>query len=538
MPHRFDLEDGALAVLVGGMFLRAGWFGLGLLRLRRYRRHARRLAPVPSAVERVQRQLGIYPQMALSDEITGPVTFGVRNPIVLFPAKFPNLDASVQEALASHELLHVRRRDWLFTVIEELIRALFWFHPAVWWLLGQIQLAREQAVDGAVIAHTVARQQYVDALLTLSGARQQLDLMPAPLFLRRRHLTRRVAAIVKETEMSKRRLYTSLAASLGGLVLIVWLVAASLPLSASPQTVADSPGVTVSGADRLIHRAPVEYPKEASEKGIEGTVMLQVQVAASGTVSDASVESGPMELRKPALASVLQWHFMKDAAGRQQVSVAFKLPAPGQPAAVQPPPPPAAVKMEGTPPVIKGVVFQGVEPAAAEELRRLLPSVEGQTPSATIINNQRSVIREFDEHLTLSFVPTEGGLNLVVRPAKLEPSVQPQPTEPPVQPQLAGPSIPQRIRVGGNVQRAMLTHQAMPVYPPEAKQAGVSGTVRMSVVIGRDGKVISLTLESGDPLLAPAAMEAVKQWEYRPTLLNGNPVEVVTTVDVNYTLAR
>ncbi len=95
---------------------------------------------------------------------------------------------------------------------------------------------------------------------------------------------------------------------------------------------------------------------------------------------------------------------------------------------------------------------------------------------------------------------------------------------------------PQRIRVGSNVQAANLIHQAAPVYPPLAKAAAIQGTVRFTVIVGRDGSIQNLTLISGHPLLVEAAREAVQQWQYKPTLLNGQPVEVVTQIDVNLTL--
>jgi TonB family protein len=95
---------------------------------------------------------------------------------------------------------------------------------------------------------------------------------------------------------------------------------------------------------------------------------------------------------------------------------------------------------------------------------------------------------------------------------------------------------PQRIRVGGNVQAANLVHKVNPVYPPQAKEAGIQGTVRFTVIIGFDGHMQHLQLVSGHPLLVEAAREAVSQWRYKPTLLNGSPVEVVTQVDVNFTL--
>jgi TonB family protein len=95
-----------------------------------------------------------------------------------------------------------------------------------------------------------------------------------------------------------------------------------------------------------------------------------------------------------------------------------------------------------------------------------------------------------------------------------------------------------RLRVGGQVQQANLVRIVQPEYPREAKAGGVEGTVKLQVRIERDGHVSEATVISGNPLLIAAAIEAVKQWLYRPTLLNGNPVEVETEVDVNFTLSK
>jgi periplasmic protein TonB len=95
----------------------------------------------------------------------------------------------------------------------------------------------------------------------------------------------------------------------------------------------------------------------------------------------------------------------------------------------------------------------------------------------------------------------------------------------------------QRIRVGGSVQNAMMVRRVMPAYPALAKQARVSGTVRLQGVISKEGTIQQLQVISGHPLLVPAALEAVKQWVYRPTLLNGDPVEVIAPIDVNFTLS-
>ena len=97
-------------------------------------------------------------------------------------------------------------------------------------------------------------------------------------------------------------------------------------------------------------------------------------------------------------------------------------------------------------------------------------------------------------------------------------------------------ATPQRIRVGAGVQRENLVRMVDPVYPPLAFQARIQGTVRFTAIIGRDGRIQNLQLVSGHPLLVESARVAVSQWDYKPTLLNGSPVEVVTQVDVNFTL--
>jgi protein TonB len=94
------------------------------------------------------------------------------------------------------------------------------------------------------------------------------------------------------------------------------------------------------------------------------------------------------------------------------------------------------------------------------------------------------------------------------------------------------------IRVGGNVSQANLIRQIKPSYPPLAKAARVQGTVKFEAVIAKDGTIQNLHLISGPPLLVQAAMQAVQQWQYRPTLLNNEPVEVITTIDVNFTLSQ
>ena len=112
------------------------------------------------------------------------------------------------------------------------------------------------------------------------------------------------------------------------------------------------------------------------------------------------------------------------------------------------------------------------------------------------------------------------------------------PPPPPPPPQKAeAPKPPERVRTGGKVQAALLIHEVDPEYPKLARQARVDGAVLLTAIIARDGTVQNLVLVSGNPLLVHAAVDAVKQWVYKPTYLNGVPVEVLTEVEVNFHLS-
>jgi TonB family protein len=528
-----------LALGVGAM-LRLGWLGIGLWRLRRYRLKSRP-AQVDSRVD-----------IRLSGFVSSPVTFGVRNPVVLLPESFPELDAAIQRAILCHELLHVERRDWLFTVGEEVIRAVFWFHPAIWWLLGEIGLAREQEVDRLVVERTRARESYVDALLAIAGVTPQLDLAPAPLFLRKRHLKQRVVSILKEAAMSKKRWISALAAGLGVVAAACWVVTATLPLTAAPQVVNDGAGVTVdTGGAALMHRAPVNYPAAARSKGVQGTVVVQARTDSSGNVVDAQVMTGPDELRRAALESVLQWHFAGESAGStRQVSITFRAPAGSTPVdaqagseAMSAPPRKGAMPRfrdpawQGT---VSGIVFIGLSDQARNDLASRLPLHEGETANADSLQKLQAVVHDFDEHLAIGFGMKD---NTQIRITISNPgsmmrydSMTATPNGPvasTLTPPVGG------IKVAGDVQQANLVEKVTPVYPQLAKQARISGIVHLEAIIGKDGSVLELkALPGSHPLLIPAAIEAVKQWKYKPTLLNGEPVEVVTTIEINFTLTE
>jgi TonB family protein len=318
-------------VLWVGIVVRAAWLGIGAWVLGRIRRDADRLDPIPEPIARAQDLVGTSAALCVSRRVAGPFTFGLRNPVVVFPPAIASLAPSVQHAIACHELLHVRRRDWLFQVLEEAVRTILWFHPGVWWLVGRIQLTREQVVDQESIALVDSRERYVEALLAVAIGKSPGFLTPAPAFFRRSLLKKRVAQILQEKTMTTRRLMISLGASAAALALATTFAVRSFPLQAQgqPRSAGSQPVEIVKGGEHLLHGELPEYPRHAIEQKVEGDVLLDIAVDDQGEVSDARILSGPDELRKAALSSVLGWHYAPSAvrSASTQATIRFTLAA-------------------------------------------------------------------------------------------------------------------------------------------------------------------------------------------------------------------
>lgn len=117
-------------------------------------------------------------------------------------------------------------------------------------------------------------------------------------------------------------------------------------------------------------------------------------------------------------------------------------------------------------------------------------------------------------------------------------SVAPPPPPSPPKAAAPRPAAPEQITVGGDVQAGLILQKMQPVYPALARQGRIEGAVLLKAIIGIDGKIKSLSVVSGHPLLVDAAQDAVRRWTYQPTLLNGNPVEVKTEIVVHFALAH
>lgn len=533
--NQLPVAEILLGIYLAGVTLRGIWLLLGLLRLGHYRQNATELQPAPASLAAAQERLATFPDIRVSSDITSAVTFGFWNAVILLPPSFLDLDERSQEAIVVHELMHVWRGDWIFAISEEIVRSILWIHPAIWWLLAQIQLTREQVVDRATVEFTSSREQYLEALLAVARTKVRPDLALAPLFLRKRHLAKRVAAIIKEIRMSKRQMISSLV-TVFTLALVTARVAVFVfPLESTAQEAGSyqSPGISVDTyGHKLLHASRVDYPQSAREQRIEGTVVLQLSLNAQGQVSDARVTSGPDELRNAALSSALQWHLANESGQPTtiQTSITFKTP-PSSPGFVIAP---NQSKVLG-PSVVRKIEYFNVPDNLREALQRRLSVRVGDTVAPGFGEGLAAEIRAVDEHLKFGYrtEPDGSGVLFISLGNTGEAIRLPEtPFNPPPTPGV------KRILIGGNIQSQKVIDKPVPLYPALAKQARIQGTVRYNVLIGKDGTIQAMELVAGHPLLVEAATPAVRQWKYQTTLLNGDPVEVITVVDVNFTLSQ
>lgn len=337
--------------------------------------------------------------------------------------------------------------------------------------------------------------------------------------------------------ISKTRLVFMSGAAAALLATACWLATGAFPLTAAPQIVDDAPGVSVNlnGAE-LMHRAPVSYPAEALAKGVEGAVAVQVRIDAGGEVSDAEVISGPDELRKTVLQSVLTWHFDRSAASSTRtVNIDFtKPPENAQPArqlrstqredtaqaaSAVPAPVPPRLPMTGR---LERITIAGLSDSARIELLSRLPVRVGGEWSAESLAAVRAAVKEFDAHLTVGLARTGSGdlfLNIALAATGAN-------------------SNPDGVYTAGNgVSPPAVLTKADPEYSEEARAAKYSGSVMLQVVVGTDGKADVIdVIRSVGMGLDEKAVEAVQKWTFRPGVLNGVPVPVRALIEVNFRL--
>jgi protein TonB len=485
--------EAALWIIAAGIVIRLVRLVYGLVRLRGVRRSGH-LAAADLEHDDLQRALGTRAEIRYIRH-GQPVTCGVWRPVVLLPEHLTLQPPNIQRAVLTHELLHVKRRDWLWVLGEELLRAVLWFHPAVWWLVARVRLAREEVVDELTVLATGRRRTYLEALLAFADA---APFSAGAAFACRRHLFRRMTLISKEAVMSSKRIAVSCAVLVCGVVAASWYAVKAFPLMAQAPAVgglvfqsgaANQPGPLEQSAKAITPENPIprrtysvtpRYPA-----GIDGGVVfltLRITINALGRVGEAR-----------SYAQII--------GGRGNPAVA--------------PPSDAFVK------------------AALEAVRQWVYEPPAEGPVSFDVGFVFSPGSE--TALTAYGTPI-----LMERPRQASNGIVPPPPPPPPPPAPAwtreGATIGNPLRIAGDVKAPIKVRDVKAQYPPMAQSAKVEGIVVLETVIGIDGRVDQLRVLRSIPLLDQAAMDAVKEWEFEPATLNGTPVPVIVAVTVNFTL--
>ncbi len=526
--HTLPWRQALLIVLAAGCAARALWLAVGFGKLRRWRRTRQPSRRCPPRLDLLRAYCGAQrpvPDVAFH---VGPGDVrAVGGRWWCCQASFAELPADTQEAIACHELLHVRRHDWIVTVAEQSVRAALWFHPAVWWLIGQVQLAREQTVDGEVVALTAqshavferaaghGRESAGDG----SGAGHSVFAKAPPeesggSALEGDHYVETYAHFVLRNQLRP--------VARGGL-------ARTPHISATGRACSAGPGLSRTCCT-------------ASRRSIRGRRARSISKARScwrftstprATCPTRRFSAGRRSCAARRSQAVLQWHYSPKAMTlptTTQVTMDFKLPKEGdrchgwRKVAL----PQAHCHVEET---SRSMVSRA---AARDELLAALAAARrrhrgcgchalgGERPCAIL-----TIIWRVSESMA-----NRGTLRIFLAPMRRagdRAGVF----------QFAHRSDAEaRFAWAAMCNRPSWCRKCGPFIRPEAKAQRIQGIVMLEAIIGKDGKVENLKVLSGDPLLAPAALEAVRQWQYQTTLLNGDPVEVVTQIDVNFTLSQ
>lgn len=312
-----------VAVLTAGAAIRLAWLGLGLVRLSAIRRRSTALQPASHFVGDLASQLGSA-GIHLSDDVDGPVTTGVRRPLVLLPRRTLGLPLPLQRAIVCHELIHVRRHDWVYTVAEQVWCALLWFHPAAPLLVSRVGLMREALVDRETVALTGDRRAYAQALLAFAEPIERTPVAVVPL-IRPRHLSRRIALITQEVPMSHRHITAALVVGIATVSAATAASVSRFPMSAAPS---HAPAVRASSAQetqeeavrpgqgvtlpRPIKEVRPKYTPAAMEAKIHGEVEMDIVVLPNGDPGEIVISrslDAVYGLDDAAMQAASQWKF-------------------------------------------------------------------------------------------------------------------------------------------------------------------------------------------------------------------------------------
>ena len=320
-----DVAQWMLLVVFAGIAARLLRLALGFIRLRGIVANAAPDSSLDELARDLATTLDTHATLTITDDIETPATVGVRRALVLLPRRVLHLPPAVQRAVIAHELMHVKRRDWLQTIAEEFWCAALWFHPAARIIAERLSLARETVVDEATILLTRDRRAYAEALLAFSNPQPHLPGVTA--LVGRRHLSQRISLIAEEEVMSRGRIFVSFAIALIMSAAATSSAIGAFPITGAPeqarQIFRPGPGDGVT-LPTVVREVKPKYTPEAMERKIQGSVWLETVVLETGDIGDVIITrslDAEYGLDQQAIAATKQWKFEPGTKDGKPVAV-------------------------------------------------------------------------------------------------------------------------------------------------------------------------------------------------------------------------
>ena len=327
VPAGLDPGRIVLLIVAAGIGARLLWLGLGLIKLRSIVARASLDDRFADITGELTGSLGVTATVWVSDDLEGPATVGLIQPVVLLPPSVRHMSAAVQRAIICHELLHVKRLDWLQTLGEEVWRSLLWFHPHAHLMASKLSLAREMVVDEQTILITRDRRAYAEALLAFSNPQPHvIGLTP---FIGRRTLSQRISLIAEEASMSRHRALAIAFIALTALIAITAAAVDRFPMFATlqAQSAVYKPGNGVT-LPEVVKEVKPKYTAAAMQAKIQGSVWIACVVTETGDVADIKVTKSldtEFGLDQEAVDAARQWKFKPGRKDGKPVAVSITL---------------------------------------------------------------------------------------------------------------------------------------------------------------------------------------------------------------------
>jgi TonB family protein len=525
------------------------------------------------------------PQLRASHAVVVPVTIGWRVPVVVLPADWPFWDGWKLYAVLAHELAHIRRADWLITVAGSLNRCLFWFHPLAWWLERHLSALSEQACDEAALHTVTDATRYARAVLEFAAALQGgRRLAYGVAMARTAKVSRRINRILELRTPGPGVMKKSTWVAVLACALPLVYTAAAIEVTRTATELTPRPGLAqmLTEGSKLSAADAEELERQLARDSDDPTARAKlISYYFAHDMADPAVEHIYRLIEQHPESEVAVYYskiHVRSSADAEHLKSLWLEEVASHPDHAQILANAASYIGETDQFAEEDLLKRArqIEPSNAEWIQRLADLLAREIFHSLLLN-QIPVVPHVDSSFAdaaKTELETSGDAILVGTVGEFlagGPPGGPQPV--PAQQDFAehllsraqalGPDNPEwpaalarlhaarenppsaaidssggakRIRVGSQVQQSNLLQSVDPVYPALAFQSRIQGVVRFHVTIRKDGHISNLTLISGHPLLVAAAQEALKQWVYRPTLLNGDPIEVHTIVDVPFTL--